>query len=238
VQTLTAAGVSDVVLEKLADADAFRSLGLDRREALWQVSVKDKPTGMYAQQQGDATGEGGVQLPLMQLPEHVMHDYATLSLSVKAHPVSFLREKLRQLHAVTAGMLNGLKNGAIVKVAGLVLVRQRPETAKGVWFITIEDETGTANLVVFQQIKEQYKKEIVQARLLMVEGRVQIEETVIHIIAARFYDISKMLSQLLPGHDELNMPPLSRADELLHPQPPKYQEKTGAEVIPGGRNFR
>jgi error-prone DNA polymerase len=189
-------GIPEATLERLADADAFRSIGLDRREALWEVSTKDRPVVLFKGQQSPDAIHENVSLPVMSLPEHVIQDYATLSLSVKAHPVSFLRERLRQLHIVSTNDLTTLKNGDTVKVAGLVLVRQRPGTAKGVVFITIEDETGTANLVVFSNIIEQYRKAILHSKLMMVEGKLQVEGEVIHVIVEHCYDLSKMLRQL------------------------------------------
>ena len=189
-------GLSDATLEKLADADAFRSIGLDRRQALWEISTTDRPVALFkGQQSPDAKGEN-VSLPVMTMPEHVVQDYAALALSVKGHPVSFLREKLKQLHIVSTNDLNGLQNGDSVKVAGLVLVRQRPGTAKGVVFITIEDETGTANLVVFSNIIEHYRRAILHSRLMMVEGKLQVEGEVVHVIVESCYDFSKMLRQL------------------------------------------
>jgi error-prone DNA polymerase len=184
---------------KLSDADAFRSIGLDRRQALWEVSTNDRPVVLYkGQSSPDAINEN-ISLPVMSMPEHVVQDYASLSLSIKAHPVSFLRERLQQLHIVSTNELNSLKNGDTVKVAGLVLVRQRPGTAKGVCFITIEDETGCANLVVFENIIEQYRREILHSRLMMVEGKLQIEGEVIHVIVEKCFDLSKMLRRLSTG---------------------------------------
>jgi error-prone DNA polymerase len=188
------AGLSKVTLKKLADADAFRSIGLDRRKALWEVAaINDQPTGIFS---GQTTVEEKVSLPEMTTAQHVVQDYAALSLSIKAHPVSFVREKLQQLHIVSCIELNALNDGDPVKVAGLVLVRQRPGTAKGVCFITIEDETGVANLVVFPNLFEQYRKAIVQSRLLMVEGKLQREGDVIHVIAEGCYDLSRLLRLL------------------------------------------
>lgn len=162
-------GLSESALEKIADSDAFRSIGLDRRQALWQISIKDKPTGIFVNVQ-DTGKQDGYQLPLMPLAEHVLQDYSITSLSVKAQPLKFLRRKLNQLNITATNRLKEQKNGDYVKVAGLVLVRQHPETSKGVWFITIEDETGMANLVAFPNINKKFRKEIVQSRLLMVEG--------------------------------------------------------------------
>ena len=188
------AGLSKATLKKLADADAFRSIGLDRRKALWEISASDDlPVGIFT---GETIDEAKVSLPEMTISQHVVQDYAALSLSIKAHPVSFVREKLQQLHIVSCNELNALKNGDPIKVAGLVLVRQRPGTAKGVCFITIEDETGIANLVVFPNLFEQYRKAIVQSRLLMVEGKLQREGDVIHVIAEGCYDLSRLLRSL------------------------------------------
>ena len=201
-------GLPEATLERLADADAFRSIGLDRRQALWEVTTKDRPIVLFkGQTSPDATNEN-VLLPVMGMPEHVVHDYASLSLSIKAHPVSFLREQLQQLHIVSTNELNSLKNGDAVKVAGLVLVRQRPGTAKGVCFITIEDETGCANLVVFENIIEQYRREILHSKLMMVEGKLQVEGEVIHVIVEKCFDLSKMLRKL--GTGELNAFPDGR----------------------------
>ncbi|HET7897662.1 MAG TPA: error-prone DNA polymerase, partial [Flavisolibacter sp.] len=132
INSLRDAGVSDAALERLADADAFRSFGLDRRQALWEVSTKDRPKALFAGQPSpEAIGES-VTLPQLLPSEHVVQDYASTSLSLKAHPVSFVRPQLEQLGVVCTKDLARLQNGQPVKVAGLVLVRQRPGTAKGV----------------------------------------------------------------------------------------------------------
>jgi error-prone DNA polymerase len=199
-------GIPEATLLKLADADAFRSIGLDRREAFWEASTHDRPVVLFKGQSSPDALHENVSLPVMTMPEHVVHDYASLSLSIKAHPVSFLREKLRQLHIVSTADLCCLKNGDAVKVAGLVLVRQRPGTAKGVCFITIEDETGTANLVVFENIIEQYRREILQSKLMMVEGKLQMEGEVIHVIVEKCFDLSKMLRKLSTGDLENAFP--------------------------------
>lgn len=185
----------DAAIEKLADADAFRSIDLDRRQALWEISIKDKPIAVFSEQPIENTNEK-IILPQMSTAEHVVHDYAATSLSLKAHPVSFVRQKLQQLHVLSTSDLANAKDGDIVKVAGLVLVRQRPGTAKGVCFMTIEDETSVANLVFFENLFEKYRKEILQSRLIMAEGKLQIEGEVIHVIVKQCYDFSKLLRQL------------------------------------------
>ena len=190
-------GISQAGLEKLAEADAFRSIGLDRREALWEVSTKDRPEALFEGKQPEDAKYENIRLPQMSLPEHVVQDYKSLSLSLKGHPVSFVREKLEQLHIVTIKHLEAMNDGDPVKVAGLVLVRQRPETAKGICFMTIEDETGNGNLVVWKNLFEEYRKVIMQAKLIMVEGKLQKEGDVIHVIVSGCYDISELLRGLV-----------------------------------------
>jgi error-prone DNA polymerase len=207
VDDLRKAGVPENALEKLADADAFRSVGLDRRQALWEVSTKDRNIVLF---EGVPIAEKNIELPLMKTSEHVVHDYATTSLSLKAHPVSFVREKLTMLHITSTKDLAKKKDGDYVKVSGLVLVRQRPGTASGICFMTIEDETGHANVVIFEKLFEEFRKEVLHSRLIMIEGRLQIEGEVIHVIAQRIYNFSKLLKTLT-------------------------EEES---VFPGGRNFR
>ena len=237
--------ISEAALERLADADAFRSINLDRREALWEVSTKDRPVELFAGHCApDSLGEN-IQLPLMELSEHVVQDYAATSLSLKAHPVSFIRPTLDQLHILPSARLSTLKDGAQVKVSGLVLVRQRPGTAGGICFMTIEDETGYANLVIFESLFEKFRKEILQSKLIMVEGKVQIEGEVIHIIAQKLYDLSKLLRQLTPSQQVLpSVNTLARPDETSAPShndprsTMKPKEEGEEKVFYGGRNFR
>ncbi|RYZ27510.1 MAG: error-prone DNA polymerase, partial [Chitinophagaceae bacterium] len=237
VDELRIVGISNATLERLADADAFRSIGLDRRQALWEVSTKDYQRALFAAQQApDSIGEQ-VHLPQLQLSEHVVQDYATTALSLKAHPVSFVRQQLGQLHVTAAKDLAKLQNGQAIKVAGLVLVRQRPGTAKGVWFMTIEDETGCANLVIFPNIEEAYRKALLHSRLFMAEGIVQIEGEVIHVIINAGYDLSKLLRKLtVGGNEDLPLLTLSRADEKVPVEDKRLAEQ--AKLFPDARNFR
>ena len=233
--------VPEPALEKLADADAFCSIGLDRRQALWEVSTKDQPIGAFSgQQAADAKGEN-IELPGMKLSEQVVHDYAATSLSLKAHPVSFIREKLDQLRVVSTKGILQLKNGASIKVAGLVLVRQRPGSAGGVCFMTIEDESGFANLVIFESLFEKYRKEILQSKLIMVEGKLQVEGEVVHVIVQCCYDFSKLLRTLTANKNDT--PPiltLARPDEKYIPTHAQNNKPKVAEenIFYGGRNFR
>jgi error-prone DNA polymerase len=208
------AGVSKAALEKLADADAFRSLGIDRRQALWQVTaLADHPTGLFTGQPSESAREN-VKLPEMTASEHVVQDYAATSLSLKAHPLTFLREKLSLLNIVTAQQLSTIADGAPVKVAGLVLVRQRPSTSKGVLFMTLEDETGTINLVVFNNLFEKRRKEIMHSKLIQVEGRLQRQGEVIHVILEDCHDFTKLLSHLTRSNEtDIPLLTLSRPDE-------------------------
>jgi error-prone DNA polymerase len=234
-------GLSDAVLERLSDADAFRSLEMDRREALWEVSTHDHGIGLF-KDQIPPEPEGSNRLPKMSDSEHVVHDYAATSLSLKGHPVHFIREKLSLLHVIKTGELCQAKNGDPVKVAGLVLVRQRPGTAKGVCFMTVEDESGFANLVIFQNLFDTFRKVILQSKLIMVEGKLQREGDVIHVIVSSCHDFSKLLRHLTPDRKEnASVLTLSRADERA-PLSGQYKISTqtpdGAGIIPGGRNFK
>lgn len=240
VQQLREAGISEATLERLADADAFRSLGLDRRKALWHVSTKDhQEAALFSDQGLNEKTEKDIQLPDMRLSEHVVYDYASMALSLKAHPVSFVRQQLEQFRVVTTASLAAAKNDDYVRVAGLILVRQRPGTASGICFITIEDETGTANLVVFQKLFDKYRKEIIQSKLIMVEGKVQKEGEVIHIIVHKCHNFSRLLGRLTSTKEENLASKTSRADETSSP----FLEKrdvgnTVQGIFPEGRNFR
>ncbi|WP_209329929.1 error-prone DNA polymerase [Lunatimonas salinarum] len=187
-------GVPKAALERLADADAFRSMGLHRRQALWDVlALQGRPVGVFEGQVLETPEERKIALPEVSPMEHVMRDYAATTLSLKAHPVSFVREKLDQLRVIPTGLLGKLKDGAFVKVCGLITVRQRPGTAKGVLFVTIEDETGFANLVVWAKTFEQYRPVILQSKLLMVAGKVQIEGEVIHVVVRSCHNLNSLL---------------------------------------------
>jgi error-prone DNA polymerase len=242
IHELRQTGIPEAALEKLADADAFRSLDHDRRNALWEVSTKGQPLGIFKGQKSDNSEAEKIQLPEMELSEHVVHDYASTSLSIKAHPVSFVRNELDRLRILSTAGLSSAKNGDTVKVAGLILVRQRPGTAKGVCFITIEDETGTANLVVFQKLFDKYRKEIIQSKLLMVEGKLQVEGEVIHVVVSRCYNVSRLLHNLVPYKNEAVSFPQLRPDETTapgaDPRDPDTKNLIQGRIFPEGRNFR
>lgn len=214
-------GLSQNTLEKLADADAFNSMGMDRRTALWQISaLHDRPIALFEGKADNSQHETQITVPLMPPSEHVLHDYAHVGLSLKAHPISFIRKELDMLRILSTNEINHAKDGERIKVAGLILVRQRPGTASGICFITIEDETGISNLVVYQNLFNRYRKEILGAKLLMVEGKIQREGEVVHVVAERCYNYNKLL-QLLHRNKTKNIP-----------------TTMGKQVFHEGRNFR
>jgi len=229
VNALLDAGLTIGALEKLADADCFRSIGLDRRQALWEVSaLSDSPIGLFEGQPSESKNEPQLSLPFLTEAAHVVEDYSTTGLSLKAHPVSFVRSQLNSLQVVPTGKLSEMKNGDSIRVAGLITVRQRPGTAKGVLFVTIEDESGFTNLVVWEKVFEKHRRDIIQARLLMVEGKLQIEGEVIHVIANRCFNLSSLLRNMTANTNvEAAVSTLSRSDE-----------KNTEEVFYKGRNFK
>jgi error-prone DNA polymerase len=193
------AQLSRRTLELLAEADAFRSLGLDRREGLWAVKALAPEVKAPVEAPllaGLDLEEPPAPLPRMTLPAHVAEDYRTTGLSLKAHPCRFFRPLLTSLGAVPTETLKRVKDGARVTVGGLVLIRQRPGTAKGVVFATLEDETGIANAVVWQDVFAANRRTVMSASFLVVSGRLQRASDVIHVVAERFIDLSGRLVEL------------------------------------------
>jgi error-prone DNA polymerase len=192
-------GLSRRGLELLAEADAFRSLGLSRREALWAVKGMADEVGaertapLVARQ---SLKEAQVQLPFMSPPKEVAEDYRTTSLSLKAHPVSFFRDDLARMRVVPCASLKTMRDRRRVSVGGLVLVRQRPGTAKGVVFLTLEDETGIANIVCWKDAFDANRRLVMSAAFLVVHGQLQVAGNVIHLVAERFTDLSAKLSEM------------------------------------------
>ncbi len=220
-------GVSRFTIERLAQADAFRSLGLDRRAALWAARRLDVIGARPARRLADGKEElpllrphlsdelfpeAAVALPAMPLSEHVVEDYVATGLSLKDHPVRFFRERLGALGAVcnaetrsvplpTLPRSRGRDREGVITVAGLVLVRQRPGTSKGVVFMTLEDETDIANIIVWPKVFEQNRRVVMTARFLAVRGRLQRAGLVIHVVAESFIDLSASLPWLRDGGD-------------------------------------
>ncbi len=214
-------GLSRAVIERLAAADAFRSLGLDRRNALWAAGALDEKSAAERlplfERRGIALAdlEAEMVLPVMPLGAHVIHDYKTVSLSLKAHPVSFIRDRLDNDGTIINRRLDAIANGRRITVAGLVLVRQRPGSAKGVIFMTIEDETGVANIIVWPKTFERYRAMVMGARLVRVRGRLQSQDGVIHIVAERIENLTPWLAAL--SENAIGMDGLANADEVRRP---------------------
>jgi error-prone DNA polymerase len=186
-------GLPVAVMRRLAEADAFTSLKLSRREALWHVmKLSDEELPLWeAADAGD--DEIPAALPRMPLGQEVMADYATGGLSLKRHPVALVREQLAARRVITAKELSTLERGW-VRVAGLVLIRQRPGTASGIVFETLEDETGVVNLIVRPDIYEKYRPAARHAGLLECHGYVERQGQVIHVMAKRLYDLSHLMA--------------------------------------------
>lgn len=286
-------GLAPAVLERLADADAFRSLGLDRRAALWAVKglrrAGDKddlpllrallppdPAAMppaasgWMEREPRAPGSGGgssggsapgrearpgvgtgrhavpeaglperasqpapigrepeVALPVLPARAQVVEDYRRLGLSLKDHPLAFLRRRLAARGIVPAGTLAALPSGRRVRVAGLVLVRQRPGTASGVIFMSLEDESAWANVIVWPRVFERFRPQVLGARLVMVDGRLQNAHGVTHLVAQRLEDLSPLLAGLDDGAEAIPIAPAG-----LAPGPDSV-----FAAMPKGRNF-
>jgi len=229
------AGLAIASLEKLARADAFASLGLNRRAALWAVKGLVGTHGaqtlpLFAAAGGPAASdaEADADLPMMQPGEEVIHDYSALSLSLKGHPVQFLRPLLAARGTTRAGNLPGIASDLRIEVAGLVLVRQRPGTASGVIFATLEDETGIANVVIWPKVFAAYRKTVLASRMLAVRGRVQAAHGVIHIIAEHMEDLTPYLLDLAHGQE----PAARRVTSEI-----AAARRRAYAALPSGRNF-
>ncbi len=229
------AGLSPAHIERLASADAFTSLGLPRRQALWDarslVAGPDLPLFRAAAERDEGAEKRAVQLPHMPLSEEVVADYQTTRLSLKAHPMAFLRPDLAERGFVRACDLRDRKFRSMVQVAGVVLIRQQPGSAKGVCFITLEDETGVINLVVWPDLKEKQRKVVMGARLIEVRGRVEYDDEVIHVIAHHMTDATHRLHAL---SDDMLEAPLARADHVTSPLPSKFGPRKEADIPPEG----
>ena len=244
------ARLNRAVLERLAAADAFGSMDLSRREALWKVRGEAPSARLPLFAAADLAEQGdepGVNLPVIPPSEHVLQDYQTTRLSLKNHPMHFLRPVHARRGIIPAKEATALSNGRRVQTSGVVLVRQRPGTASGVVFITLEDETGVANLVVWPRVMERFRAAVMRSRIIHVKGRVQTAENVTHIVAEQILDCTADL-QLL-SEDALRDPlksVLARADEVTRPAqdrrgPPRRGSGGGhprdVRIIPPSRDF-
>jgi error-prone DNA polymerase len=186
-------GLSNAVLKRLSKADAFGSLGLERRQAMWQSLPSREPAPLY---ETTLFPEPPATLPEMPMPQQIVADYQSAGLSLKGHPIQFLRTMLDELKVVPTCRLADLPPDRRYKVAGIVLLRQRPGTAKGITFVTIEDETGTANLIVRQGVWEKYHTVAARAGAFIASGKLQRAHEVIHLLVDRLEDMTSLLADL------------------------------------------
>jgi error-prone DNA polymerase len=255
-------GLDIGAIEKLAQADAFRSLGLDRRAALWAVRALDVRSAAEKLPLFDRSDlrledrEPETRLPIMPPGEHVIHDYRSLGLSLKAHPVSFLRAGFERDGVTPNALLPSVPNGCSVTVAGLVLVRQRPGKGNAI-FLTLEDEEAIANIIVWARDFERFRPVVMGSRLIRVSGLLQSEKSVVHIVAHKMEDMSWRLGELSEksaGMDFL-LPPdevkrgidqdvragtagnACRKHEGVMPVGKAPAAKEVVRVMPKGRNF-
>ncbi|MBH1992646.1 MAG: error-prone DNA polymerase [Sphingomonadaceae bacterium] len=214
-------------LRLLADADAFGALTRDRRDALWDVRrTPSRQLPLFAAAQASELGaEPSMDLPAMAQDEHVMLDYQTTRLSLKGHPMAFLRGRFRAGGVLSCEEIGRTRNGAQARAAGLVLVRQRPGKGNAI-FVTLEDETGIVNIVIWARLFETMRRAVMTARLMMVEGTVQKSpEGVVHLMASRVHDRTAWLDLLSEGEGAAPSPP----DRARHPR--------NARIMPKSRDF-
>jgi error-prone DNA polymerase len=256
-------GVPAASLEKLADADAFAGLGVDRRQALWQVrALGAAPLPLFAaadEREGRWQAEGAepaVALRPLREGREVVEDYRSIQLSLRAHPLSFLRPEFAARGAIACAELARIKDGRRVRIAGIVLIRQRPGSANNVTFVTIEDETGVANIIIWQRLFEQQRRIVLSAAMMGVRGKVQKEGDVIHVIAEELEDLSHELRSIggldFPhrtgpgdgaksgGYDPRERKPESpKARNLFHPpfRPKPYEPEEQDSIKIKSRDF-
>jgi error-prone DNA polymerase len=238
-------------LDALATADALNGLELTRRPGLWAAKglPRAAPAPLFvAAGLEEADGPPPLALPAPPLSEEVVHDYETIRLSLKAHPVRFLRERLARAGAVPAVRIDRIPDGRRIAIAGVVLVRQRPGSAKGVVFLTLEDETGVANVVVWPKVFAQYRPLVMGARMLLIRGRVQrapdSEGRVTHLVAETIEDRTGDLALL---SDSPLKPPRAHADGPSTSAPergePAYEDRVihrhprNVRILPPSRDF-
>jgi len=257
-------GLGRAALERLAAADALRSLSLDRRRGLWAMkALGDQPLPLFASsnchpgagrgplsnnsaassmdpglRRGDkqrSEARAAALLPEMPLGEHVVEDYATTGLTIKRHPLAFLRAELAREGLVAAADLATLPVDRRLAIAGLVLIRQRPGSANGVVFITLEDETGIANLIVWPAILERFRRAALGATLLYCRGRLQREESVIHIVAEDLRDMTARLGTLRERTGDAPLPSPGKPPFALRERIPGYDPR---DLVVTSRDFR
>ena len=245
-------GLAPAVIQLLADADAFQSIGLNRRDAMWAAlgligehGAETLPLFRSSDEPMGAPIMDEARMPPMPPGEEVVRDYAALSISLKAHPMSFLRDDLTKRRMLKADDLRTAEPGRTVTVAGLVLVRQRPGTASGVIFATLEDETGVANIIVWPKTFEANRRVLLGARVMAVRGQLQREGIVIHVIAKEFIDLTPQMAAIAGGVD-IGERVIARADEGKSGPKGRNREQEQYDArhrelminaLPSGRNF-
>jgi error-prone DNA polymerase len=237
------AAVPITALERLADADAFRpSLGLARRDAVWAIrALRDHPLPLFEAAAAHAetpipeVSEPAVVLRPMNAGREVVEDYRAIGLTLRPHPVSFLRRELAARHIVACAEASAARDGRLLMTSGLVLVRQRPGSARGVLFITIEDETGIANIVIWPDLFEKQRRVVLSAGMIAVAGRVQREGEVVHVIARTLTDLSPLLRSV-GERDETTPLPWDRGNPAKQAGSPDLQPRPQIRVQT--RDFR
>ncbi|TPN47931.1 MULTISPECIES: error-prone DNA polymerase [unclassified Mesorhizobium] len=246
-------------IERLAQADAFRSLGLDRRDALWAVRALDGKSAAEKLPLFDQPAlrlrelEPETKLPKMPLGEHVIHDYRSLGLSLKAHPVAFLRERLDRAGITPNANLSSVRDGRRVSVAGLVLVRQRPGKGNAI-FLTLEDDKAVANVIFWERTFTRFRPIVMGARFVKVSGKLQSESGVVHIVAEKIEDLTPWLTVLLEKVSQAGAPDAASQGHVsrdgadrdgrpaLRNAPIKQDlaalSGEAEQVMPKGRNFQ
>ncbi|HEX3845414.1 MAG TPA: OB-fold nucleic acid binding domain-containing protein, partial [Steroidobacteraceae bacterium] len=201
VQDLAARAALDRAdLEALAAAGAFVSLSGNRHLAFWEVAGTERPLPLEAALLDAPVAATHEPTPLLRAPtegERIVADYASVGLTLGRHPLALLRTSLQSKHLLSARDLDGMAHGKPVRTAGIVLMRQRPGTASGVTFLTLEDETGQVNIIVWESVGDEYRRALLESRLLEVQGQLQRQEGVMHVVARRLIDRTPLLGQLI-----------------------------------------
>jgi error-prone DNA polymerase len=238
-------------LDALAAADALNGLDLGRRPGLWAAKglPRAAPAPLFvAAGLEEADGAAPLALPAAPLSEEVVHDYETIRLSLKAHPVSFLRERLARAGAISAVAVDQVSDNRRAAVAGVVLVRQRPGSAKGVVFLTLEDETGVTNVVVWPKVFEKYRAVVMGARMVLIRGRIQrapdSEGRVTHLVAESVEDRTGDLALLSDAplkparaHADGSSTAAPERGEPAHEERMRHRHPRNVRILPPSRDF-
>jgi error-prone DNA polymerase len=231
------AGLPSLALHCLADADAVRSLGFDRREGAWEArrTPSDELPLFAAAKARELAGEEDVMLPIMPPSEHVAADYQTTRLSLNGHPMQFLRELFASEGVLSCAEIDAARHGSRVKTAGVVLTRQRPGKGNAI-FITIEDETGVVNALLWARLFERQRRAVMASRLMVIEGEIQrSKEGVVHLMATTITDRTDELKRLSEEHDA-NVP-IPHNDEFARPVYPRHGHPRDVRILPKSRDF-